>query len=187
MTKNNESGCFETIYRRTYTTIYRFAKRLCRSSEDAEDVTQETFARAYRAIDSFQNDRPIENWLMRIAHNTFLDHKRKQSRRLQSIHESALSDDRGLDSVIDPAMGPHEILARSEFAPELASAMRDLDADARKLVYLAHIEQMPYVEIAQALGVRVATVRSRLHRACRKLRQIVQMRRPEAAGQAFAN
>lgn len=173
MMSKNENGCFETVYRRTYGTIYRFAKRLCRSSEDAEDVAQETYARAFRAIDSFQNDRPIENWLMRIAHNTFLDHRRKQTRRLQPIHESALTDDRGLESIEDSSMGAFEIVASKEVDPKLASAIKALDEDARNLIYLAHIQQMPYAEIAASLNLKVATVRSRLHRACRKLRHLV--------------
>lgn len=184
MTKTHENGCFERVYRRSYSTIYRFAKRLCRSTEDAEDITQETFSRAYRAMDSFQNDRPIENWLMRIAHNAFLDLRRKQARRLQPIHESALTDDRGLESIEDPNQSPEDAILRSEMDPGLASAMRELDPDARNLILMAHVEQLPYHEIAKSLGLKVATVRSRLHRACRKLRQLVLLKNVQPSCQA---
>jgi RNA polymerase sigma-70 factor (ECF subfamily) len=162
---------FESIYRRTYSTIYRFAKRLCRSSEDAEDVTQEAFARAYNAIGSFKHDRPIENWLIRIAHNTFLDLKRKERRRPQTIRESALTDDRGLDTVVDPEPTVDKFLERTELSPSVREALDQLDPESRQLIYLAHIEQMPYAEIAAHLGLKLATVRSRLHRACRRVRQ----------------
>lgn len=162
---------FEVIYRRSYNTIYRFAKRLCRSSEDAEDVTQEAFARAYNAIGSFKHDRPIENWLIRIAHNTFLDFKRKERRRPQTIRESALTDDRGLETVMDPQPTIDRLLERTELSPSVRQALSSLDPESRQLIYLAHIEQMPYAEIAAHLGLKLATVRSRLHRACRRVRQ----------------
>ena len=168
---HNFNQNFESIYRRTYTTIYRFAKRLCRSSEDAEDVTQEAFARAYNAIGSFKHDRPIENWLIRIAHNTFLDLKRKERRRPQTIRESALTDDRGLDTIIDPAPTVDRFLERTELSPSVRDALDQLDPESRQLIYLAHVEQMPYAEIAAHLGLKLATVRSRLHRACRRVRQ----------------
>lgn len=174
---------FESIYRRSYRTIYRFARRLCRSSEDAEDVTQEAFARAYSAIGSFKDDRPIENWLIRIVHNTFLDFKRKQRRRPQTVRETDLSDDRGMETFIDPTPVADTLLTRSELDPSLKKALQSLDPSLRELIVMAHVEQMPYAEIADRLGLKVATVRSRLHRACRKVRQAALINEQKAEAQ----
>ncbi len=167
---------FESVYRRSYRSILRFAKGLCRSPEDAEDVTQETFARAYAAIESFTYDRPIENWLIRIAQNTFLDFKRKERRRPTYVQEAALADDRGLEAIIDPRPLPDRMVERSEVAAEAYAALAHLDEESRQLILMAHVEELPYSEIAERMGLKIATVRSRLHRACKKARRVADLR-----------
>lgn len=165
-------GNFETVYRRSYRAILRFAKGLCRTSEDAEDVAQETFARAYAAIGSFTHDRPIENWLIRIAQNAFLDLKRKERRRPTYVQEAALADDRGLETILDHRPLPDRQLEHAEELREVMRVLENLDEESRRLIQMAHVENVPYSEIAQRLGLKVATVRSRLHRACRRARKI---------------
>lgn len=172
MNAHTLNSSFEAVYRRSYKVIYRFTKGLCRTKEDAEDVTQETFARAYAAIEHFKHDRPIENWLIRIAQNTFLDHKRKERRRPITIQEAAQADDRGMDASEDTRPLPDAEVIRRELPRNLISAISRLDEDSRRLIFMAHVEQRPYSEIAEQLGLTLSTVRSRLHRACRKARHL---------------
>lgn len=162
---------FERIYIRHFPRLKNLALKLCRNHEDAEDLTQDAFFRAYKAFERYESERPIENWLMRILQNAFFDTKRLQKRRPKAMNESELPGDRGLDDVVDPASAVEEFIQCKAFKERLESAEKNLDEASIRLLHAAYIEETPLSEIGKSLGLRAPTVRSRLHRARAKVRR----------------
>src|SRR4051812_48960286 len=96
----NKDLYFENMYRESYRKIFNFAKRLCGNYDQAEDLTQEAFMRAYSAIDTHHSGGKVDNWLMRIVYNLFLDSRRRASRRVKEVNETRL-DDEGMEQFSD--------------------------------------------------------------------------------------
>lgn len=184
LTRSVQRPSFETIYRQYSIEILRFVRRLCQNRECAEELTQETFLRAFRSYDRFQNERPIVNWLMRIAKNAFLDRRRFESRRPKVILESELSDTNGLNSFIDPHGFDGNLYQRDAVVTEILHTVEALGPDQRELFRMAYVEELPFEEIAGVIGVSVACVRSRLFRIRNHIRAVLllrqQKRTPEA-------
>jgi RNA polymerase sigma-70 factor (ECF subfamily) len=179
-TRNEE---FDAIYRRTYKALYRFCRKLCRSREDAEDVAMETYTRAFAAFDRYQAASSIENWLMRIAKNVFLDTMRMSHRRPSTVSESSLFDGHGLELVVDQRPNPEDALFDQNNWEELVDSLQLLDGGTRELVIQAHVKQIPHEEIASANGIRCATLRTKLYRARQTLRRDrIARRRRESEG-----
>lgn len=151
----------------TYRKVYNMAFRLSRNRNDAEDLTQETFFRAYRSFEDYEGDRPFENWIFRILTRLFLDLLRSRRRRVQTVSYDApitAGDDVVRFETADPAADAEETLMSRTFSEDLQLVLDSLTPDQRLLVALADIEGMPYKEIAEMLDVPVGTIRSRLHR-----------------------
>lgn len=164
------SETFEKIYDRHLPRLLNFAIRLCHNREDAEDLTQEAFLRAYRAFDRFHNERPIENWLMRILQNVFFDARRRSRRRLPATNETSLAIDFTLDSIVDPVQDVDRLVAAREAEARVDEALHQVDPDSADLLRLAYLEERPYAELAEMLGVPSPTIRSRLYRSRMKIR-----------------
>lgn len=169
---------FNDLLSQSHKKVYNLAYRLSNNRQDAEDLTQEAFLRAYRSFDSYEGDKPFENWIMRIVTRLFLDLKRSRSRRVQTLsydaprHSDAADGPIAVD-VADPKNNIQEALIESSLSEPLEKALRDLKPDQRELVLMAAVQEMPYAEIAEASGVPIGTVRSRLHRAHKKLRELI--------------
>ncbi len=170
---------FERLMSRSKGKVYSLALRLSASRQDAEDLTQEAYFRAYRNFNSFEGDRPFENWIMRIVTRLFLDLHRARKRRVQTISYDA---PRQFDGASDAVMtmesaadgpNPEEVLLNNVLPEDLELALRELKPDQQRLVLMADVEQIPYHEIALMLDVPVGTVRSRLHRSHKKLQQVL--------------
>lgn len=167
---------FSDLMRQSYRKVFNLAYRLAGNRSDAEDLTQEAFFRAYRGFHEYEGDRPFENWIFRIVTRLFLDLVRSRKRRIQAVSfDAPVRTDSGEETLAvqtaDDAPNPEEALMRYTLSEDLERAMSELRPEQRMLVILADVEQMPYAEIAQVAGVPVGTVRSRLHRAHKKLRQ----------------
>ncbi|MBL8088101.1 MAG: sigma-70 family RNA polymerase sigma factor [Chthonomonas sp.] len=166
---------FPDMMRQSYKKVFNLAYRLSGDRADAEDLTQEAFFRAYRGFDKYEGDRPFENWIFRIVTRLFLDLVRSRRRRVSTVsYDSPVRAD-GVDSDLHlqaPAYGPNpeEALLMNSLDDDLARALESLKPDQRTLVILADVEQMTYQDIAASLGIPVGTVRSRLHRAHKKLK-----------------
>ncbi len=150
---------------------YRVAWRVLGSSEDALDAVQEGFIRAYRNLGGFAGASSFQTWLLRIVHRQAIDLGRKGStRRAMSIDQgeesiaSALPDPRG-DT--DPA----EPLARADLGRQIARAIEQLSPEQRQAFVLHADGQMTYGQIAEAQGVPIGTVMSRIYYARRRLRE----------------
>lgn len=152
--------------------VYRLAYRLTGNAHDAEDLTQDVFVRVFRSLDSFVPGN-FEAWLHRITTNLFLD----GARRRQRIRFDALSDDAGA-LLADAGPGPVERFDMTHLDGDVRAALLDLKPEFRAAVVLCDIEGLPYEEVAAVLGVKLGTVRSRIHRGRTQLRERLAHRAP---------
>ncbi len=155
--------------------VYRLAYRLTGNRADAEDLTQETFVRVFRSLSSF-TPGTFEGWMHRITTNLFLDQARRRSRiRMDSLGEDA---DR-LSGAPGPGT-PERGFEHANLDVDVQSALDALSPEFRAAVVLCDIEGLSYEEIAVTLGVKLGTVRSRIHRARAQLRASLAHRDPTA-------
>lgn len=156
--------------------VYSVALRYMRAPDLADDVTQDTFLRAYRSIDTFHNDNGIgfRSWLLRIASNRALDVLRSQKRRPAESLDAAMDDEDSNWSPEDPAETPLQFTERGDLAQYLEWALGQISPDQRLVVVLSDVQGHSYDEIAEITGVAPGTVKSRLHRARARLRDVLQ-------------
>jgi RNA polymerase sigma-70 factor, ECF subfamily len=151
--------------------LYPAALRMTRNPSDAEDLLQETFARAYVAFHQFQPGTNLSAWLYRILANTFINTRRKRGREPAQSLFSELGELHIPEKLMSqPARSAEEEAMDRLADSEVLRALRDLPEGFSATVYLADIEGYPYKEIAEIMGVPIGTVMSRLHRGREKLR-----------------
>jgi len=161
--------------------VYRLAYRLTGNQHDAEDLTQEVFVRVFRSLSSY-TPGTFEGWLHRITTNLFLD----QVRRRQRIRFDALPEDAS-DRLPGNDVGPERAWEQNNLDRDVQAALDSLPPDFRAAVVLCDIEGLSYEEIAATLGVKLGTVRSRIHRGRAQLRESLGHRRiAVGAGAAHA-
>jgi RNA polymerase sigma factor (sigma-70 family) len=165
---------WDEIVREHADRVYRLAYRLTGNQHDAEDLTQETFVRVFRSLASYQPGT-FEGWLHRITTNLFLDMVRRRAR----IRMEALPED--TDRL--PGLGPEpeRVFSDTHLDPQLQSALDELPPDFRAAVVLCDVEGLSYEEIGATLGVKLGTVRSRIHRGRAALRSSLERKRRAAA------
>jgi RNA polymerase sigma-70 factor (ECF subfamily) len=151
--------------------VYRLAFRLTGNPYDAEDLTQEVFVRAFRALPTFSPGN-VPAWLHRITTNLFLD----QARRRTRIRFDPLGNDEVGASPLD--LAPESHVTSGMFDPDVEEALQSLPPDFRVAVVLCDIEGLSYEEIADALDTKVGTIRSRIHRGRTMLRRALAHRAP---------
>jgi RNA polymerase sigma-70 factor (ECF subfamily) len=173
MMQKSKQHCFEQVYKRSYQKVFNFAKRLCNNADLAEDVTQEAFVRAYNAFDTCREDARIEQWLLRIVHNVFVDTKRREKRRVYTYSETAFSEGGYLDQVADTERTIEQILAGNDCDPVVAAIVAALKPESQELLRMVYVEQMPHEEIGKVLGVGTGATRSRIHRLCVQLKRAI--------------
>lgn len=173
-TQNAQTICnaqplsFDDLMRKHYRTVYAIAYRLSGHRTDAEDLTQEAFVRAYRFFHRYNNTMPFENWMYRITRNAFVDMiRRRPSKMPISLDQplNANNDDQRHFELPDLTHEPQTVMMAIEVDHNLQKALNTLSPDFRETVILADMQGMSYEEIAELLGCSQGTVRSRLHRA----------------------
>jgi RNA polymerase sigma factor (sigma-70 family) len=155
--------------------VYRLAYRLTGNPHDAEDLTHDVFIRVFRSLDSYRPGT-FEGWLHRITTNAFLD----KMRRKQRIRFDALSDEAAA-RLPSGEIGPEQAYTDTHFDDDVQHALDALSADFRAAVVLCDIEGLSYEEIATMLGIKLGTVRSRIHRGRSQLREALAHRAPKPA------
>ncbi|MEX3505388.1 RNA polymerase sigma factor SigE [Corynebacterium sp. LK2510] len=144
-------------------SVYRLAYRLSGNQHDAEDLTQETFMRVFRSLKTYQPGT-FQGWLHRITTNLFLDMVRHRAK----IRMEALPED--YERVPGTDLTPEQVYTATNLDPALQRALDSLGPDFRVAVVLCDVVGMSYEEIAATLGIKMGTVRSRIHRARTQLR-----------------
>ncbi|MCT1434044.1 RNA polymerase sigma factor SigE [Dietzia maris] len=143
--------------------VYRLAYRLCGNAHDAEDITQEAFIRVFRSLDRYKPGT-FEGWMHRIVTNLFLDSARRRGRiRFEALPEDA-------ERVPGRERSPEQVISEETFDPVLQTALANLSPEFRAAVVLSDIEDLSYEEVGRILGVKMGTVRSRIHRGRAALR-----------------
>jgi RNA polymerase sigma-70 factor (ECF subfamily) len=164
--RTGDRSAFDQLVRATYTEAYTLAYRLTGNEEDARDVVQEAYLRAYKGIRRFRGDAAFSTWLYRITANcaaTYLG-KRTKARHEDLDEQAPLADER---PEVDPAL-------RADLADErrqLTEALAELPPDMRAVVVLRDVYDLPHEAIAAELGITEGAAKVRLHRARRKLRE----------------
>jgi RNA polymerase sigma-70 factor (ECF subfamily) len=153
-----DAAAFEALFRAHQREVYGWIVRIVRDRAAAEDLTIETFWRAYRSRVRFDPARSFGAWMRRIAMNVAIDHLQRAGRRRESAIE-------GIDAA---ATAPIEA---ADVRRSIARAFRALPPALRVTAALALIEERPYEEIAEMLGVSIGAVKSRVFRATRLLRR----------------
>ncbi|WP_442907728.1 RNA polymerase sigma factor SigE [Kineococcus sp. G2] len=163
---------WDEVVRNHSARVFRLAYRLTGNRHDAEDLTQEVFVRVFRSLSSYQPGT-FEGWLHRITTNLFLD----QVRRKQRIRFDALAEDAG-EKLPSTDVGPERAYEHRNLDDDVQAALDSLPPDFRAVVVLCDIEGLSYEEIAATLGVKLGTVRSRIHRGRAQLRTALAHRAP---------
>ena len=165
---------WEEIVNEHSAQVFRLAYRLTGNKHDAEDLTQDVFIRVFRSLSSY-TPGTFEGWLHRITTNLFLD----RARRRQRIRFDALAED-AAERLQGRELSPAQAYDDRELDADIQKALDSLAPEYRAAVVLCDIEGLSYEEIAATLGVKLGTVRSRIHRGRAQLREALEHRRPAA-------
>ncbi|WP_414640287.1 RNA polymerase sigma factor SigE [Amycolatopsis sp.] len=161
---------WDEVVREHADRVYRLAYRLTGNAHDAEDLTQETFIRVFRSLASYKPGT-FEGWLHRITTNLFLDMARRRSRvRMEGLPEDT-------DRIVGDDPSPEQVYTDTHLDPDLQAALDELPPEFRAAVVLCDVEGLSYEEIGATLGVKLGTVRSRIHRGRQALRASLERRR----------
>lgn len=175
----NDRNEFDALVVRCHRQAYNIAYRLTGNHADAEDLTQESFLRAYRFFDRYNREMPFENWLYRIISRVFIDELRKKPRFKTQSLDQPIHAGEGEGEVLlelpDFASNPEQMMLSDALDETLQNALNTLPEEFRIAVILADIEGLSYEEIAETMACSLGTVRSRLHRGRKLLRQKVRL------------
>ena len=165
-----DANAFETLVHAYEKTVYNLALRTLGNREDAEDVTQEAFLKAYRSLSSYRGDSKFSVWLYRIVSNLCLDLLRAKKRRpTQSLNvENEEGEEDELD-IPDEQFSPEHLLDRKLTRESVQRGLASLPDDARQILLLREIQGLSYEEIGQTLDLDPGTVKSRIFRARKRL------------------
>ena len=173
--QQGDNGAFEELLLLHQKKVYNLCLRMSANPDDALDLSQEAFLRAWRSLGQYQFEANFSTWLFRLTSNICIDFLRRKKRRQEiSLTESYDDSDEGAElSVPDAQPGPEQQAMTNETKIELARAMEQLSPEHREILQLRVIEDLQYEQIADILGVRVGTVKSRLARARLSFRKIL--------------
>jgi RNA polymerase sigma-70 factor, ECF subfamily len=170
--QRGDTAAFNELVLMYQTSVYNVALRTLGHSEDAADATQETFLAAYRAIEEFRGGS-FKAWLLRIAINTCYDLLRRRQRRPSTSLDVIVDESGDQPGFADRRVGPERAALGAETVSVVEQGLLTLPDDQRVIVVLCDIQGLSYEEAAEAEGVALGTVKSRLSRARARLRQFL--------------
>lgn len=165
---------FDSVYERFRLPVWRLARRLTTSEEEALDTTQEIFIRVWRGLPGFRGEAKLSTWVFQIAWNYLRAHRRKMGRTLQIFGDDMNAAQNLVESAVDTGPDPERRTRATELLDRVEIALNELPEHYRVVVWLRDGEELSYQEIADALDVPIGTVRSRLARARGALKELVE-------------
>ena len=169
-----DAAAFDEIYHRFDHMVYNLALRLSGDGEQAADLTQEIFLRVFRYIGQFRGRSSLKTWIFRIAVNHCRSCLGRRHLPTQPIVDEAGEDGVPGFSLPDPARGPEDLAVAADEGRRVTAGLAQLPAAFREAVVLRDLEGLSYEEIAEVLGVRIGTVRSRIARGRDQLRALLE-------------
>jgi len=167
---DGDGNAFEDLVAAYEKNVYNLALRMTGNAQDAEDMAQEAFVKAYTSLPGFRGDSKFSVWLSRIVSNVCLDFLRRQNRRPAS--SLSLEDEDGEESqmdIPDESQSPEQLLEHSLTQEAVQRGLQSLSEEQRQILLLREIQGLSYEEIAETLDLEAGTVKSRIFRARKKL------------------
>lgn len=165
--KEGDSKAFERLMKKYRKSVYYMILRMVRNADDADDLTQEAFAKAFTSINNFDAKFAFSTWLFRIASNNSIDYVRKKRLTTVSINGDKEGEDGGTIQIDikDGALDPEEVQLKQQRHQYLRMALDRIPESFRKLVELRYFDELSYEEIAQHLEIPLGTVKAKLFRS----------------------
>ncbi len=174
---NGDAQAFETLVGIYQQKVFQLCYRMCRDTEDAADLTQEAFLKAWRGLSQYQFEAEFSTWLFRLTKNVCLDFLRRKNRSSAVPQQLIFAQDSPESQALaDPKLLPEEQVLREEFLRSLEQAFAELSEEFQEILNLRVMDDLSYEEIAELLGIRLGTVKSRLARARLRLKNLLMER-----------
>jgi len=166
-------SAFEPLVEKYRQRVWRLAYQILRDREEAWDVAQEAFVRAYQSLPGFRGQSAFYTWMFRIVVNLATDRQRQRGARARALGGEPVPEEEWERSVADPTADPAGLAARAEQREKIRQALDSLPLNYRTIIMLSDVEGLTYREIAQVLRIPMGTVMSRLHNARKRLRGLL--------------
>lgn len=170
--QKGDQDAFEALVRLYEKRVFALTSRMCRNPEDAAEAAQEAFLAAWQGLPFFRGDASFSTWLYRLASNACVDLRRREGRH-QSAAGPSLDDEALNLDVPDRAPSPQEAAERKELKEQIEAGLQTLSPDHRQVLVLRELHQLSYDEIAGVLGLDLGTVKSRINRVRKQLRNFL--------------
>jgi RNA polymerase sigma-70 factor (ECF subfamily) len=168
---NEDEEAYRRLLEKYRRPVYGIVRRMIPDDEDARDLAQEAFIRAFKNLRQFDLERRFSSWLFRIANNLCIDHYRRRRLKTVPMVRSYDGETEETWELPDPSPGPGEEFSDRERARRLAATVQSLPPGYRVVIVMRHQQGLAYDEIAEALDMPLGTVKARIHRAHRLLKE----------------
>lgn len=168
-----DTEAFEPLVEKYKRKVFRLAYQVLRDQEEALDVAQEAFVKAFRALPAFKGDSAFYTWLFRITMNVALDRKRQRATRAKSLGAEDVPPEEWERTATSTDPDPEDVATGAERRERIRKGLDSLSEHHRAIIILSDIEGLQYREIAEVLGIPMGTVMSRLHHARKRLREVL--------------
>ena len=174
---SGDVNAFETIVKRYEKMIYNLAFTKTQNRENAQDISQECFLRAYKMLRSYRTDSAFSTWIYKICQNLIFDFFRK-NKKMKTVSLSFSDDGIGDDEIKEKDIAdydsePSEQIIREEKIQKIREIINSLPEDLKEIIVLRDLQNLSYTQISEMLGVEIGTVKSRLNRAREKLKNYI--------------
>ena len=173
--KAGDQGAFERLVLDNQNRVYSLALRMVSDREEAADLAQEAFLKAWQGLPAFQGESSFSTWVYRLTTNVCIDFLRRQKRRQENLSTLSLDDGEGVwPEPGDWEQDPHRCLERAELNRAVARGLESLPDHHRQVLVMRELSGLSYQEIGKALGLDLGTVKSRIARSRLALRKILE-------------
>ena len=170
--RHGDQEAFGELVRLYEKKVYALTLRMCKNPDDAAEAAQEAFLSAWQGLKFFRGEASFSTWLYRLASNACVDLLRKEQRH-RAVSGPSLNDEDTYMDIADDAATPQELAERSELREQIEEGLQSLSPEHREVLILRELHQLSYDEIAQTLDLDTGTVKSRISRGRKALRNFL--------------